>query len=158
MYKAGVLTVSDRCSSGQREDKSGRIIIDILKSYKYEIIIYEVIPDELEIIKEKLIHYSDDLRLDLICTTGGTGLGPRDITPVATLEVIQRQAPGIPEAMRTQCLHITKRAMLSQGVAGLRGKTLIINFPGSSRGAKESLEAIIDELDHGLDMILAKEH
>jgi molybdenum cofactor synthesis domain-containing protein len=158
MYKAGVLTTSDKCSIGKREDKSGKIIIDILKSKGYEVAAYDLIPDEPRLIKEKLINYCDNLKLDLVCTTGGTGLGPRDNTPQATLSLIERQVPGIPEAMRTLCLGITKRAMLSQAVAGLRKKTLIINFPGSSRGAKQSLEAIVDELGHGLDMILGKEH
>jgi len=158
VYKAAVLTSSDKCSQGQREDKSGRVLIDILKAHNYQVDVYEVIPDEPEQLKERLIYYCDDLKLDLVLTTGGTGLGPRDNTPKATREILEREAPGIPEAMRTLCLGVTKRAMLSQGIAGLRGKTLIINMPGSSKGAKESLEAIIDELDHGLDMILGREH
>ncbi len=158
MYKAGVLTISDKCSKGEREDKSGKIILEILKSKNYELAIYEIVPDEPDMIKEKLIHYSDNLKLDVVFTTGGTGLGPRDSTPEATLEIVHKQVPGISEAMRVSCLHITKRAMLSRGVAGLRENTLIINLPGSSKGAKESLEAIIEELPHGLDMILGREH
>lgn len=158
MYTAGVITISDRSYRGERQDKSGIIVKDLLEEYKYEVKNYEIIPDEPEMIQEKLIYYADTLNLNFVATTGGTGLGPRDNTPEATREVIDRLVPGIPEAMRTLCLKITLRAMLSRGVAGLRGSTLIINFPGSSRGAKESLEAIIEELPHGLDMILGREH
>ena len=98
------------------------------------------------------------LKVDLVLTNGGTGFTERDLTPEATKEVIEREVPGIPEAMRTLCLGITKRAMLSRGVAGIRGRTLIVNLPGSQRGAKESLEAILEALPHGLDMILGREH
>ena len=109
-------------------------------------------------IKEKLIDYCDNLKVDLVLTTGGTGFTARDFTPEATREVIEKEVPGIPEAMRTLCLKFTKRAMLSRAIAGTRGKTLIINLPGSTRGAKESLEAILDGLGHGLDMLVGKEH
>tara|TARA_B100000315_G_C14475943_1_gene540628 strand:- start:317 stop:796 length:480 start_codon:yes stop_codon:yes gene_type:complete len=152
-YKVAVITSSDKCSKGEREDKSGTIVKDMIGGQPFDIIKYEVIPDEPEMLKERLIDYSDNLKVDLILTTGGTGLGPRDQTPQATRAVIDRPAPGITEAMRVMCLPITKRAMLSQGIAGLRGLTLIINLPGSSKGAKESLEAILDELPHALRMI-----
>ena len=157
-YKVAVLTISDKCSKGQREDKSGKIVQDLMKKPTYEVVKYDLIPDEPDMIKEKLINYSDKLKLDMVLTNGGTGFTKRDNTPEATREVIEREVPGIPEAMRTLCLSITKRAMLSRGIAGLRGKTLIINLPGSSRGAKESLEAILEELPHGLDMIVGREH
>jgi len=157
-YKTVVLTISDKCSQGQREDKSGKIVQEIIQKLPAEIIKYEIIPDEPGLIKERLIHYSDDLKVDLVLTTGGTGFTPRDFTPEATKEVIEREVPGIPEAMRVECLKFTKRAMLSRAISGIRGKTLIINLPGSYQGAKESLEAILDGLAHGLDMIVGREH
>lgn len=158
MYKTVVLTISDRCFRGEREDKSGKIIIEALKNYPYELIKYEIIPDEPDLIKDKLIGYSDNLKVDLVLTTGGTGFTARDLTPEATKEVIEREVPGISEAMRFEGFKSTKKAMLSRGISGLRKKTLIINLPGSSRGAKESLEAIISELGHGLDMLAEKDH
>lgn len=157
-YKVAVLTISDKCSKGQREDKSGKIVQELVKNLPGKVVKYELIPDEPEMIKEKLVSYSDNLKVDLVLTNGGTGFTPRDFTPEATKEIIERDVPGIPEAMRTLCLHLTKRAMLSRGIAGIRGKTLIVNLPGSSKGVKESLEAILDGLPHGLDMILGKEH
>ncbi len=158
MYRVAVLTISDACSEGKREDKSGKIIKDLLNNFPGEIVRYEIIPDEPELIKEKLKGYSDRLKCDLVLTTGGTGFTRRDNTPEATGEVIDKVVPGIPEAMRVECLKITKRAMLSRGIAGIRGKTLIVNLPGSSKGAKESLEAIIAELAHGLDMLAERPH
>ncbi len=157
-YTVAVLTISDKCSQGQREDKSGKIVQDLAKGIPGNVIKYEIIPDEPEKIKEKLIQYSDELKVDLVLTNGGTGFTPRDNTPEATKEVIEKEVPGIPEAMRTLCLNITKRAMLSRGISGIRGKTLIVNLPGSSRGAKESMEAIADGLGHGLDMVIGREH
>lgn len=157
-YKVAVLTISDRCSKGEREDKSGKIIQEIIQSLPAKVIKYEIIPDDPGMIQEKLIFYSDTLKADLVLTTGGTGFTARDFTPEATKKVIKREVPGIPEAMRTECLKITKRAMLSRAIAGIRGKTLIVNLPGSAQGAKESLEAILAGLSHGLDMILGKEH
>lgn len=157
-YKVVVLTISDKCSKGQREDKSGKIVQELAKNLPGEVVKYEIIPDEPEMIKQKLIDYCDNLKVDLVLTTGGTGFTERDSTPEATKEVIQKEVPGIPEAMRIECLKLTKRAMLSRGIAGIRAKTLIVNLPGSSRGAKESLEAILEALGHGLDMIAGKEH
>lgn len=158
MYKVAVLTISDKCSKGQREDKSGKIVQELVKSLPGEVVKYEIIPDEPDMIKERLRNYCDDLKVDLVLTDGGTGFTPRDFTPEATREVIEREVPGIPEAMRTLCLKSTKRAMLSRGIAGIRRKTLILNLPGSSRGAKESLEVILEGLAHGLDMIAGREH
>lgn len=157
-YKVVVLTISDKCSKGEREDRSGKIVIEALKNRPFELEKYEVIPDEPDLIKEKLINYCDVLKVDLVLTDGGTGFTVRDLTPEATKEVIEREVPGISEAMRFEGFKSTKRAMLSRGISGIRKKTLIINLPGSSRGAKESIEAIIEELPHGLDMILEKEH
>ena len=158
MYKVAVLTISDKCSKGQREDKSGKIVQELAKNLPGDIVKYEVIPDEPDLVKEKLIDYSDKLKVDLVLTTGGTGFTARDFTPEATKTVIEREVPGIPEAMRSEGFKITQKAMLSRGISGIRGKTLIINLPGSSRGAKESLEAIMKELPHGLDMLAEKEH
>ncbi|MDP3731836.1 MAG: MogA/MoaB family molybdenum cofactor biosynthesis protein [Candidatus Omnitrophota bacterium] len=158
MYKVVVLTISDKCSQGQREDKSGKIIQEIVKNLPGDVVKYEIIPDEPQMIKDRLIDYCDNLKVDLVLTTGGTGFTSRDLTPEATKEVIERDVPGIPEAIRVECLKLTKRAMLSRGVAGIRGRSLIINLPGSTKGAKESLEAILDGLPHGLDMIAEKEH
>lgn len=157
-YKVAVLTISDKCSIGQREDKSGKIVQEIIVRLPAEVIKYEVIPDEPEMIKKKLIDYCDNLKVDLVLTNGGTGFTARDFTPEATKQVIEREVPGIPEAMRVECLKFTKRAMLSRAVSGIRGRTLIINLPGSTKGAKESLEAVLDTLPHGLDMLLNKEH
>ncbi len=157
-YRVAVLTISDKCSKGQREDKSGKIVQDLVPDLPGEVVKYEIIPDEPDMIKERLKDYCDDLKVDLVLTNGGTGFTARDLTPEATKEVIEREVPGIPEAMRTLCLGITKRAMLSRGISGIRKKTLIINLPGSTRGAKESLSAILEELPHGLDMISEKEH
>ena len=158
MYKAAVLTISDKCSIGEREDASGKNIIEILKARNYEVAAYEIVADDPAAIKEKLIFYCDKLKLDLILTTGGTGLGPRDFTPEAALKVIHKQVPGIAEAMRVQCLSITNRAMLSRGISGLRENTLIINLPGSVKGAQQSLNSIVDVLPHAFDMILGKIH
>jgi len=158
LYTVAVLTVSDKCSKGEREDRTGKIVQEAVKNAPYKLALYELIPDEPEMIKEKLVNYCDNMKLDLVLTNGGTGFTRRDITPEATREVIEKEVPGIPEAMRTLCLGITKRAMLSRGISGIRGKTLILNLPGSQKGAKESLEAILDELPHGLDMVLEREH
>lgn len=158
MYRVAVLTTSDKCSIGKREDKSGKIVQDLAKKIPAEIVQYEVIPDDPEQIKERLIYYTDNLKVDLVLTTGGTGFTARDNTPEATMEVIERLVPGIPEAMRFEGFKSTQRAMLSRGIAGLRNKTLIVNLPGSSRGAKESLEAVLEGLSHGLDMVLEREH
>lgn len=158
MYKVALLTISDKCSQGKREDESGRIVKELIKKLPGEVVRYEIIPDEPDMIKAKLIDYCDNLKVDLILTDGGTGFTARDNTPEATKTVIEKEVPGIPEAMRVACLASTKRAMLSRAVSGIRGRTLIVNLPGSSRGAKESLEAILEGLPHGLDMIAGKEH
>lgn len=157
MYKVAILTISDRCFSGQREDKNVKTIQELIEKLPAEIIKYEIIPEEFTAIKEKLTFYSDILKPDLILTNGGTGFTPRDFTPEATREVIEKEVVGIPEAMRTECLKLTKKAMLSRAIAGIRNKTLIINLPGSSKGAKESLEAILEGLPHGLDMVIGRE-
>ncbi|MDO9289807.1 MAG: MogA/MoaB family molybdenum cofactor biosynthesis protein [Thermodesulfovibrionales bacterium] len=151
MITVAVLTLSDKGSKGEREDLSGAAIADILKSIDAVVAHYEILPDEKALIKGKLIEYSN--KVDLILTTGGTGLSPRDVTPEATLEVIDREVPGIAEAMRVEGLKKTKRAMLSRAVAGVRGKTLIINLPGSPKAVKENLDVIMDVIPHAIEKI-----
>lgn len=151
MITTAVLTLSDKGSKGERKDESGLLIREMLKDIEAEITHYDILPDEKELIKEKLIEYSS--KVDLILTTGGTGLSPRDVTPEATREILDRQVPGIAEAMRSEGLKITKRAMLSRAVAGVKGKSLIINLPGSPKAVKESLSIIIDIIPHAVEKI-----
>jgi molybdenum cofactor synthesis domain-containing protein len=151
MITTAVLTLSDKGSKGERKDESGLLIQEMLKEIKAEITYYDILPDEKAPIKEKLIEYSS--KVDLILTTGGTGLSPRDITPEATLEIIDRPVPGIAEAMRSEGIKITKRAMLSRAVAGVKGRALIVNLPGSPKAVKESLSIIIDVIPHAIEKI-----
>ncbi|MDA8434288.1 MAG: MogA/MoaB family molybdenum cofactor biosynthesis protein [Nitrospiraceae bacterium] len=151
MITVAVLTVSDKGSRGEREDLSGPVIREIMSRVGARVEHSEVIPDEKELIKEKLIEYSKSV--DVIVTTGGTGLFPRDVTPDATLEVIDREIPGIAEAMRMEGLKKTKRAMLSRAVAGVRGAALIVNLPGSPRAVREGLEAIAEVIPHAVEKI-----
>ncbi|MDP2755375.1 MAG: MogA/MoaB family molybdenum cofactor biosynthesis protein [Nitrospirota bacterium] len=151
MITVAVLTMSDKGSKGEREDLSGPLIKDMLKSIDAEVKHYDILPDEKELIKEKLIKYSKEV--DLIITTGGTGLSPRDVTPEATLEVIDRQVPGIAEAMRSEGLKKTSRAMLSRAVTGVKGRSLIINLPGSPKAVKENLAVILDVIPHAIEKI-----
>ena len=151
MITVAVLTMSDKGSKGEREDLSGPLIKDMLKSIDAEVKHYDILPDEKELIKEKLIKYSKEV--DLIITTGGTGLSPRDVTPEATLEVIDRQVPGIAEAMRSEGLKKTSRAMLSRAVTGVKGRSLIINLPGSPKAVKENLAVILDVIPHAIEKL-----
>ena len=151
MITAAIITLSDKGSRGEREDLAGPEIREMLGRINADVRHYEVIPDEKDLIKAKLIEYSS--RVDLIITTGGTGLSPRDVTPDATLEVIDREIPGIAEAMRFEGLRKTRRAMLSRAVAGVRGSTLIINLPGSPKAVKEGLETVMDVLVHAVEKI-----
>ncbi|MEJ5226348.1 MogA/MoaB family molybdenum cofactor biosynthesis protein [Thermodesulfovibrio sp.] len=149
-YRVSIITVSDKGSKGEREDLSGKVIAEMLSSLA-EVVSYRIVPDEKEIIKMAI---NEELKkADLILTNGGTGLHPRDVTPDATLEIIDKQIPGIAEAMRLEGLKKTKTAMLSRAVAGIKGQTLIINLPGSPKAVRESLEAIIDVLPHAIDKI-----
>jgi molybdenum cofactor synthesis domain-containing protein len=151
--KAAILTVSDKGSIGQRTDTSGPALKEMLASIGAEAAAYEIVPDERPLIAGKLKHYADDLGCDLVLTTGGTGFSPRDVTPEATLDVLDRLAPGISEAIRAKSMQITPKAMLSRAVAGIRKKTLIINLPGSEKGARESLEAVLPALVHGIEIL-----
>jgi molybdenum cofactor synthesis domain-containing protein len=152
-YRVGVLTLSDKGSRGEREDLSGQVIREMVAEIEGEVIQYEVIPDEREMIAERLIRWADEERLHLVLTTGGTGLSPRDVTPNATLQVIDYEVPGIAEVMRFESMKKTPRAMLSRAVAGVRKQTLIINLPGSPKAVRECLEAVLQALPHGLDVL-----
>lgn len=152
-FRVGVLTISDKGAAGQRQDESGQVVQGLLREAGLEVVESLVIPDEQDQIQDILISWCDKTRLNLIVTTGGTGLTPRDVTPQATLAVIDYEVPGIAEAMRSESLKITPHAMLSRAVAGVRGQTLIINLPGSPRAAKENLEVVIPALQHGLSKL-----
>lgn len=151
MISVAILTLSDKGSRGEREDLGGPLIREMIRAIDADVSYYDIIPDEKTLIREKLIGYSKSV--DLILTTGGTGLSPRDVAPDATLEVIEREIPGIAEAMRMAGLKKTNRAMLSRAIAGVRGKTLIINLPGSPKAVKEGLEAIMDVIPHAVEKI-----
>lgn len=151
MIRVAILTLSDKGSKGEREDRSGPAIKEILKAIDADVCYYDVLPDEKDLIKEKLIDYTN--KVDLIITTGGTGLSPRDVTPEATREVIEREIPGIPEIMRIEGMKKTPRAMLSRAVAGIRGNTLIINLPGSPAAVRENLQVILDTIPHAIEKI-----
>lgn len=153
MFKVGVLTISDKASKNERVDESGKAIKDIVEDFGYEVNYYNIIPDEVEDIKKELKKCSDELKCDLVLTTGGTGFSKRDVTPEATLEVMTRNAFGISEAIRAFSMTITKRAMLSRAVSVIRNETLIVNLPGSPKAVKESLEYVINDLDHGLKIL-----
>jgi molybdopterin adenylyltransferase len=149
----GILTASDKGYVGEREDKSVEVIKEILVNNGYEVTYYKVLPDERKLLSSEMIKMCDELNLDLIITTGGTGFSPRDWTPEATLDIIHRQAPGIAEAMRANSISITPKGMLSRGVSGIRNSTLIINLPGSPKACKENLEYILSALKHGLEIL-----
>ncbi|HBE14762.1 MAG TPA: molybdenum cofactor biosynthesis protein [Ruminococcaceae bacterium] len=152
MYTASVITVSDRAAQGIYQDKSGAVVAELLKEYGYDIINTIIIPDEKNTIKNTLLTLCEQ-GVHLIITTGGTGFAPRDITPEATKEVIEREAPGIAEYMRQRSMEITPRGMLSRGIAGIKANSLIINLPGSPKGATENLGFVLPSLTHGLDML-----
>lgn len=152
-FTFAIVTASDKGSRGERQDQSGQVIRELVEEIGGELAEYLVIPDELEVIKEKLLWLVDERGVDLILTTGGTGLGPRDVTPDATLQVIDRLVPGIAEVMRMESLKKTNRAMLSRAVAGQRQQSLIINLPGSPRAVQECLEVILPALPHGIEIM-----
>lgn len=153
MFSAAVITVSDRGFSGQREDAAGPLVADLLTEGGFDVVFTEIVPDEQPEIEKALINASDNKDIPLIVTTGGTGFAPRDVTPEATQAVCRRMVPGIPEAMRTESMKVTNRAMLSRMAAGIRGGSLIVNLPGSPKAAKENLLAVLPSLEHGLEML-----
>jgi molybdopterin adenylyltransferase len=153
MFIAGILTISDKGSRGERQDKSGEAIHEILSSIDVSIVNYAIVPDEKELIVEKLVRWADEDKLDVLFTTGGTGLTPRDVTPEATLSVVDRIVPGFAEAMRAESLRKTPMAMLSRAVVGTRGKCLIINLPGSHKAVRECLEVILPALPHAVETL-----
>jgi len=149
----GIITVSDKGSRGDRVDLSGKEIIRILDDLDFSMKDYRIIPDEKDIIKSTILEFSDARKFDLVITTGGTGVSPRDVTPDATLEVIEREIPGMAEAMRRESLLKTPHAMISRAVAGIRKESLVINLPGSPGGAKENLAVILPALKHTIEKI-----
>ena len=153
MYTAAVITVSDMGFRGEREDTSGPNLQRILREHEFEVAYTAMVPDEAEAIQRELLKCTDELGIALILTTGGTGFSPRDITPEATMAVIERPTPGIPEAMRAESMRITPRGCLSRSVAGIRGRSLIINLPGSKKASEENILAVIDAVEHGLEML-----
>lgn len=150
----GVLTLSDKGSKGEREDVSGAIARKILEKENFEICVYEIIPDDKDHIKAKLMEWCDVKKLPLIVTTGGTGLSERDVTPEATGEILEREIPGIGETMRAAGLCHTPYAMLSRGRAGIRGRSLIVNLPGNPKAVSENLNAVLPVLKHAIEKIL----
>ena len=155
-YTAAVITVSDKGYRGEREDTSGPNLCAILREQGYAVSYTALVPDEPEMIQAELMKCADELHIALVLTTGGTGFSPRDITPEATMEVVERPTPGIPEAMRAESMKITPKGCLSRSAAGIRGRSLIINLPGSKKASAENILAVIDPVAHGLDMLYSE--
>ena len=153
MFNTGILTISDKGWQGQRYDKSGKAIRDSLSSLDTNVVKYEVIPDEVDVIANKLAEWADEGSVDIILTTGGTGLGQRDVTPEATLSIVDKVAPGFTEAMRAETFKATPHAILSRAVAGVRSKCLIINLPGSPKGVRECLRVVLPVIPHAMEII-----
>ncbi len=156
MYTAAVITISDKGYRGERVDTSGPNLVEILKEKGFDVSYTAIIPDDREMIKAELCKCADELGIALVLTTGGTGFSPRDITPEATTEVVERPTPGIPEAMRAESMRITPKGCLSRSAAGIRGRSLIINLPGSKKASQENILAVIDPVAHGLDMLYSE--
>lgn len=154
MIRVGIITASDKGSRGEREDKSGKVIEEMVTEKGFKVVEYVILPDERTQLSETMKTWCDEKRVDLILTTGGTGFSKRDCTPEATLDIVEKQVPGIPEAMRYYSLQITSRAMLSRAAAGIRKDTLIINLPGSPKAVRENLESIMGSLQHGIEILI----
>ena len=152
---AAVITVSDKGARGARVDTSGPAVCAILREAGWDVVYTAMVPDEQEQIQRELLWCADEKHVNLVLTTGGTGFSPRDVTPEATLAVVERETRGIPEAMRYASLQITPRGCLSRSAAGILGRTLIVNLPGSEKAAKENLAAVIDPIHHGVEMLLS---
>ncbi|MBI5189339.1 MAG: molybdopterin adenylyltransferase [Nitrospirae bacterium] len=153
MIKVAILTMSDRGARGEREDLSGEAIREVLAGMEAVVVDYQVIPDDVETIVERLTDMADHVGADVIITTGGTGVSPRDVTPEATMRVIQRELPGMAEAMRAESMKKTPNAVLSRAVCGIRGRTLIINLPGSPKAVRENLAAVLPAIPHAVEKI-----
>jgi molybdenum cofactor synthesis domain-containing protein len=151
MIKAAIITISDKGSRGEREDKSGEVIKEKLRHIKAQVVAYDIVPDERDIIAQKLKSFAD--KANLILTTGGTGVSPRDVTPEATRDVIEKELPGFSEAMRMESFKITPRAIGSRAVSGIYKDTLIINLPGSPKGVSECLDTVLNAIPHTLDVM-----
>ena len=154
MYTVGIITISDKGATGQREDKSGPKIKELLPKDKYDVVSYKIIPDEREQIADELVRLCDDVKCNLVLTTGGTGFSPRDITPEATMDVAERNAPGIAEALRAYSMSLTPKAMLGRGASVIRKNTLIVNLPGSVKAVSESMDFLMGNIEHRLDILL----
>ena len=155
-YTAAVITISDKGAVGERVDTSGPALCEILKNDGWEIVYTTIIPDDREQIKAELIKCADEKQVTMVLTTGGTGFSPRDITPEATMDVIERETPGIPELMRYESMKITPNGCLSRSKAGIRNRTLIINLPGSKKASTENLEVALKPIHHGIEMLLSE--
>lgn len=156
MIKTAILTISDKGSRGERVDGTGPAIRKELENGGYEINFYKIVPDEMKDIEKELIYLCDELKVDLILTNGGTGFSQRDVTPEATRNVIEKYVPGIGETMRMRSLAITPKGMLSRAIAGIRGRSLIINLPGSPKGAVENLQFVLPAIPHGIEILQGK--
>lgn len=154
MYTVGIITSSDKGYAGEREDKSGEVVRELVEAAGFTVVKQIILPDDKEMLASEFKVMCDELKLNLVLSTGGTGFSKRDITPEATKEVIEREAPGICEAIRMYSMQITKRAMLSRAVSGIRKDTLIVNLPGSPKACKEALDYALNDIKHGIDILL----
>jgi len=154
--RAGILTISDKGAKGERIDETGIVLKKMLMENNFSIEYYNIVPDEVQQIEKELVYLCDELKVQLVLTNGGTGFSKRDVTPEATKNIIEKYVPGIGEVMRLKSLEITPKAMLSRGIAGIRKESLIINLPGSPKGASENFNFIIPALHHGLEILLGE--
>lgn len=154
MYTVGIITSSDKGYAGEREDKSGELVRELVEAAGFTVVKQIILPDDREMLASEFKLMCDELKVNLVLSTGGTGFSKRDITPEATKDVIEREAPGICEAIRMYSMQITKRAMLSRAISGIRKDTLIVNLPGSPKACKEALDYVLDDIKHGIDILL----